>query len=262
MKKLFIIKIGGNIIDNDEGFKSFLKDFAAIPCKKILVHGGGKIATEIGNKLGITSKYVEGRRITDAETIDLVTMVYGGLINKKAVAYLQSFGCNAIGLTGADGNLLPAEKRPATGIDFGWVGDLSAQKIPVSLWKNLFNVGLVPVVAPLTHDGFGHILNINADTIAATMAKALMTEFDTSLVYCFEKNGILEDVENENSYIRALPEATYLKMKNEKKLVAGILPKLTNAFEAKAAGVNNVVIGHSSELLLLIRQEAGTIICC
>lgn len=255
-----MIKIGGNVIDNDDAFKSFLADFAAIPYKKILVHGGGKIATEIGKKLGVTSTYVDGRRVTDAETIDLVTMVYGGLINKKAVALLQSFGCNAIGLTGADGNLLPAEKRPVSDVDFGWVGDPVTERIPLSMWTNLINEGLIPVMAPLTHDGFGNILNTNADTIAATIAKALVTEFDTSLIYCFEKKGILEDVENDNSYIRELSEATYLKLKNENRLFAGILPKLKNAFEAKAAAVSNVVIGHSSALQLLINKEAGTII--
>jgi acetylglutamate kinase len=258
LEKLFIIKIGGNVIDDPEKCNSFLKSFSEIKSKKILVHGGGKIATAIGEKLGIHSKYIDGRRITDDETIDLVTMVYGGLVNKKIVAQLQSFNCNAIGLTGADANLLPAEKRVVKEIDYGWVGDIEIDKINSKGWELFLENGLTPVVAPLTHNSDGHILNTNADTIASVIAVNLSSFYKVDLVFCFEKNGVLENVEDENSVIDKISESNYLSLKENNKLFAGILPKLDNAFDAIHEGVSEVIIGNSSQLSSLINGKSGT----
>jgi acetylglutamate kinase len=257
-EKLFVIKIGGNIIDDSAKLDSFLKDFSAIKNKKILVHGGGKIATAIGEKLGIQSKYIDGRRITDDETIDLVTMVYGGLVNKQIVAKLQSINCNAIGITGADANLLQAKKRSVKEIDYGWVGDISSENIDPEKWKLFLENGLTPISAPLTHDCNGHILNTNADTIASVIAVALSSLYQTNLVFCFEKNGVLENVNDENSLISKLTFADYLSLKNSDKLFAGILPKIDNAFDAINEGVNQVIIGNSSQLSSLINGTGGT----
>ncbi len=255
---LCIIKIGGNVIDDDKALASFLKDFSAIPGKKILVHGGGKIATSIGDKLGIKSNYVDGRRITDDETIDLVTMVYGGLVNKKIVVKLQAANCFAIGLTGADANVLPAIKRPVKEIDFGWVGDINAGDINPLTWQVFLDNGLVPVLAPLTHDSNGHILNTNADTMSAVLSIALSKYYDVKLVYCFEKNGILENVNDEDSVLANLNVHLYQKLKEEKKLYAGILPKIDNAFIAASKGVEEIIVGNSNRLLQLINGENGT----
>ncbi len=260
MEKLFIIKIGGNVIDDPQALDSFLNDFAAIKEKKILVHGGGKIATSIGDKLGILSNYIDGRRITYDDTIDLVTMVYGGLVNRKIAAQLQSKNCDAIGLTGADANLIPAEKRPVKTINYGWVGDLDAEKLDIKKWLLFLENGLVPVVAPLTHDGKGHILNTNADTIASVLSISLSEYYTVNLIFCFEKEGVLSDVQDENSAIRDLNDSLYNDLKKENKLFAGILPKIDNAFSAIHHGVNKVIIGNSSKLILLTQGEAGTII--
>ena len=248
-EQLFIIKVGGNIIDNEAKLKSFLQSFASIQSHKILVHGGGKIATEIGNKLGIESKYINGRRITDDATIDLVTMVYGGLINKKMVAQLQSLNCNAIGLTGADGNLIPATKRVVKDIDFGWAGDLDSSKFDVESLKLLLDNGFTPVFAPLTHDEQSHMLNTNADTIASSLAVALSAYYDVRLIYCFEKKGVLENVKDENSVIHLITKEKYKQLLDDKKLFAGILPKIDNAFAAIDAGVHEVLIGDANDLI-------------
>lgn len=258
MNKLYIIKIGGNIIDDEKKLPNFLKEFSGIAGKKILVHGGGKIATLIGNKIGIESKYVDGRRITDSETIDLVTMVYGGLVNKKIVAKLQSLGCNAIGITGADANLIPAKKRPVKTIDYGWVGDLNDEEIDLSTWNLLLENHLTPIVAPLTHDRQGHILNTNADTIASVVATALAKLYDVSLVFSFEKNGVLMDINDENSVINKLTYGEYVSLKNSEKLFAGILPKIDNAFDAISKGIKEVIIGNANELSSLIQGKSGT----
>ena len=186
MDKLFIIKIGGNVLDNASELHSFLTDFASIKGRKILIHGGGKIATKLGEQLGIESKYVNGRRITDAETLDLVTMVYGGLVNKQIVAQLQHKGCNAMGVTGADGNLIQATKRPVKDIDYGFVGDIHHENVNRELLSGLLNQNIVPVFAPLTHAD-GNILNTNADTIASVLAVALSVHFHVRLIFCFEK---------------------------------------------------------------------------
>lgn len=257
-EKLYIIKVGGNVIDDAEKLNTFLKEFSTITAKKILVHGGGKIATSIGNKLGIVSKYIDGRRITDDETIDLVTMVYGGLVNKKIVAKLQSFNCNAIGITGADATLIPAKKREVTEIDYGWAGDIESDKINPGSWKIFLENGLTPVVASLTHDGNGNMLNTNADTIASVIAVSLSKYFEVSLIFCFEKNGVLLDINDENSVIEKMNHEEYESLKKSNKLFAGILPKIDNSFDAVNKGVKEVVIGNSSQLSSLINGSAGT----
>jgi len=257
-EKLFVIKVGGNVIDDADKLNSFLKDFSEIPGKKILVHGGGKIATSIGNKLNIKSKYIDGRRITDDETIDLVTMVYGGLVNKKIVAKLQSLHCNAIGITGADANVLPAKKREVKEIDYGWAGDIETEKVDSGNWKIFLENGLNPVVASLTHDGNGNILNTNADTIASVIAISLSKYFGVSLIFCFEKNGVLSDVNDENSVISNINPEKFASLKKTNKLFAGMLPKIDNSFDAINKGVNEVVIGNSSQLCLLINGSGGT----
>lgn len=255
-----VIKIGGNIIDNDSQLQSFLESFAAVAGKKILIHGGGKIATRIGDQLGIESKYVDGRRITDAATLDVVTMVYGGLVNKKIVASLQTMGCNAIGITGADANLVPANKRPVKEVDFGFVGDVKSEQLPVSTWQQLLEIGLTPVVAPLTHDGKGSILNTNADTMAQEIAKALGKVYSVSLIYSFEKPGVLLDVNDDNSVINKLNPTSYQELKSEQKIFAGMIPKLDNAFSALNAGVTKVIIGDAAKLDQLIAGSSGTTI--
>jgi acetylglutamate kinase len=261
MNKLFLIKIGGNVIDDENNLSSFLKDFAAIKEKKILIHGGGKIATRLGEQLGIESKYINGRRITDEATIDLVTMVYGGLVNKKIVATLQSKGCNAIGLTGADGNAISATKRPVKEIDYGFAGDVKTDQINIAAWSIFLNNGLVPVVAPLTHDGKGQILNTNADTIAAELAIALSANYQVRLIYCFEKKGVLEDVNNENSVIPLITREIYQQLIAEKKLFDGILPKIDNALSSVKKGVKEVLIGDARDLLKNITNKtSGTLI--
>jgi acetylglutamate kinase len=261
MEKLFVIKVGGNIIDDEQKLASFLQSFASVQSHKILVHGGGNIATEIGNKLNIESKYINGRRITDDDTIDLVTMVYGGLINKKIVAQLQSLQCNAIGLTGADGNIIPAKKRAVKDVDFGWVGDVDSLRFNVESLKLLLENGFAPVFAPLTHDGQGHILNTNADTIASSLAVALSKFYDVRLIYCFEKKGVLENMEDENSVIANINKKKYKQLLDEQKLFAGILPKIDNAFAAIDAGVKEVLVGDADDLIQNTTTEtSGTLI--
>jgi acetylglutamate kinase len=260
MQKLFIIKIGGNVLDNPSSLKSFLKDFAAVKGHKILIHGGGKIATKLGDQLGIESKYIAGRRITDAATLDVVTMVYGGLVNKQLVASLQAQHCNAIGLTGADGNVIKAFKRPVKEIDYGFVGDIKPEGVNVNLLALLLESNIVPVFAPLTH-GEGTILNTNADTIASVLAVALSRNFDVRLIFCFEKKGVLRDVNDNNSVIRHLPHALYEDLLTKKVFADGILPKLENAYAAIHAGVKEVLIGEATDLIVNTDKEtAGTLI--
>ncbi len=249
MEKLFIIKIGGNILDDATAQQSFLKKFGTIVGKKILVHGGGKIATSIGKQLGIEPNYINGRRITDEATIDLVTMVYGGLINKKLVAALQALNCNAIGLTGADANIIPTSKRPVEEIDYGFVGDINTARLQIDKLKLFLENDLVPVIAPLTHDGEGKLLNTNADTIASSLAIALAVHYDVRLIYCFEKKGVLENVEDDSSVISVINKEKYQQLLLDKKLADGILPKIDNAFAAIDAGVKEVLIGNADDLL-------------
>ncbi|HMP94194.1 MAG TPA: acetylglutamate kinase [Phnomibacter sp.] len=262
MQKLLVIKIGGNVIDDAASLQQFLTAFASInTAHKILIHGGGKIATRIADKLGIESHYSQGRRITDEATLDVVTMVYGGLVNKQIVAQLQAAGCNAIGLTGADANLIPATKRPVTTIDYGWAGDVNPAHIPAHTLQNLLQAGLTPVFAPLTHNGQGRMLNTNADTIASALAISLSVHFEVRLMYCFEKPGVLLNVEDETSVITRLNPANYAQLKAEGALFEGIIPKIDNAFSAINAGVHEVLIGQASQLLQNTgSQTLGTLI--
>ena len=261
MTPLFVIKIGGNVIDHPEALSAFLNDFASIPGPRILIHGGGKIATRLGEQLGIAPNYVQGRRITDDATIDLVTMVYGGLVNKQVVAALQARGCNAIGLTGADANCIPAVKRPVHTIDYGWVGDVEPARINITALSALLDAGLVPVMAPLTHDGEGHILNTNADTIASALAVALSATYLVRLIYCFEKKGVLEDLHREDSVIPLINKANHARLLKEGKLADGIIPKIDNAFAAIDAGVKEVLIGDAADLRVNVTGAvSGTLI--
>jgi acetylglutamate kinase len=247
-KRLYVIKIGGNVIDNSENLYHFLKDFEALEGFKILVHGGGKVATQIAEELGIEAKLVDGRRITDIETLRVVTMVYGGLINKNIVAQLQRFGNNAIGLTGADGNLIKAKKRPVKTIDYGFVGDLDENSINAPNISRLMESGFTPVFCALTHDGEGQLLNTNADTIASALAVSLSSLYETTLIYCFEKKGVLKDIDDEDSLIREINPAHYEELKTQRIIHSGMLPKLDNAFTAITCGVKAVIIGKSDDL--------------
>ncbi len=241
MAELKLVKIGGNVIENREALADFLEDFAALNGPKVLVHGGGKEATQMAKKLGVNVQLIEGRRVTDAKNLELITMLYAGKLNKNIVAQLQALGCNSLGLTGADGNSILAKKRPSKPIDFGFVGDLT--EVNQSFFKMLLDSGISPVCCALSHDGKGQLLNTNADTIAATLASALSDHFDVSLNYCFEKNGVLLDLEDDRSVIQTLDETNYLKLKSEGVLHTGMLPKLENCFTALKAGVKQVRIG-------------------
>ena len=261
MEQLFVIKIGGNVIDSEKNLSAFLDDVANIKGKKILIHGGGKIATRIGEQLGIAPNYTNGRRITDAATIDLVTMVYGGLVNKKIIAQLQAKGCNAIGLTGADANIIPAEKRPVKEIDYGFVGDVKENKINTAILTSLLENSLVPVFAPLTHDEKGQVLNTNADTIASSLAVALSEKYQVRLIYCFEKKGVLENVADDNSVITLITKDIYKYLLEQHKLFDGILPKIDNAFAAIDNGVQEVIIGDARDISVNVTDRvAGTLI--
>jgi acetylglutamate kinase len=256
MDKLIIVKIGGNIIDDEQKLSSFLKDFAAISGRKILIHGGGKLATRLAEQMKVPQQMVDGRRITDSETLKIVTMVYAGYINKNIVARLQANGCNAIGLSGADGNVILAHKRVHPTLDYGFVGDVDA--IDSSLLGNLLHQGLTPVLAPVTHDRKGQLLNTNADTIAQEAAKALSRLYDIELIFSFEKNGVLRDVNDENSVIKQINAGYYSELKTEGKIFAGMIPKMDNAFSALNSGVKKVIIGKAEEIHELISGEKGT----
>lgn len=253
-EKLTIIKVGGKIVEESSTLSSLLFDFSKIQGHKLLVHGGGRSATKIASQLGIESKMVNGRRITDSETLKVVTMVYAGLVNKNVVAGLQSLGVNAIGLTGADMNVIRSVKRPVKDVDYGYVGDV--EKVDGQLLASLIDKKIVPVMAPLTHDGNGNMLNTNADTIASETAKALADFFDVSLVYCFEKKGVLSDENDDESVIKLITKKDFAKLVDEKIINGGMIPKLENAFSAINQGVSQVVITSSCDIL----GEEGTII--
>jgi acetylglutamate kinase len=260
MNKLYVIKIGGNVLDDEQTLEGFLQKFASIQEPKILIHGGGKIATKLGDQLGIQSHYVKGRRLTDEPTRDLVTMVYGGLINKKIVAALQALHCNALGVTGADGNMIKAVRRPVKEIDYGFVGDITTQSVNSTLLYFLLKQNVTPVFAPLTH-AEGNILNTNADTIASVLAIALSKHFDVRLIFCFEKKGVLRNVNDKASVISLLNKNSYDLLLNEGAFTEGILPKLENAFAAIQSGVKEVLIGEASDLIQNTKEEtAGTLI--
>jgi acetylglutamate kinase len=260
MTSLHVIKIGGNIIDDEQKLSSFLAQFAALKGKKILVHGGGKLATRMAEQLGIVQQMVDGRRITDAETLKVVTMVYAGYINKNIVAALQSNKCNAIGLTGADANLLPANKRVHAAIDYGFVGDVEPGALKAAAWEPLLHNDMVPVIAPITHNGQGQLLNTNADTIAQEIATGLGQSYQVSLVYSFEKSGVLLDTNDEESVIARMDPAYYEELKQKGLIFAGMLPKLDNAFAALRKGVHRVIIGRAETLHALVAGNAGTTI--
>lgn len=256
MSTLFVVKIGGNIIDDEKKLSSFLKDFASLEGKKILVHGGGKLATRMAEQMNIPQQMVDGRRITDAETLKIVTMVYAGYINKNIVAQLQSHGCNAIGITGADGNAIQAHKRNHPTLDYGFVGDVDA--VNTSLLKKLLDQDITVVMAPITHDKQGQLLNTNADTIAQELANSLSKSFNVELVYSFEKSGVLLDAEDDSTVIASINPAYYEQLKSEQKIFAGMIPKLDNAFAALQQGVRKVIIGKAEELQQLIAGQSGT----
>jgi len=263
MESLIIIKIGGNIIDDEKSLLSFLQNFSAITGKKILVHGGGKLATQLAGKLGVEQTMIDGRRITDAETLKIVTMVYAGYINKNIVAQLQTNGINAIGLTGADGNSILAHKRNHPTIDYGFAGDVDA--INSDLLSALLEKDITIVFAPITHDKKGQLLNTNADTIAQELAKGLSKKYKVTLIYSFEKAGVLLDVNDENSVIRKLDWKYYQQLKPSSpddggKIFAGMIPKLDNAFAALNSGVDKVIIGKAENLKELINGSSGTTI--
>lgn len=254
--KLFIIKIGGNVIDNEESIHTFLHSLAGLKEKFILVHGGGKVATEISMGLGIEAQMVDGRRITDAETLKIVTMVYGGLINKKVVSRLQSLGTNAIGLTGADANIIMADKRPVkNGIDYGFVGDV--KRVNGEILTRLLSADLQPVIAPLSHDGQGNMLNTNADTIASTVAVAMSEHFETHLVYCFELKGVLSDINDKESVISQIDPVRYSTLKADGVIAKGMIPKMDNSFDAIQAGVKSVIICHADDISDIINTGAS-----
>lgn len=258
MSVLNIIKIGGNIIDDPEQLEAFLEKFSALQGRKILVHGGGKIATRIAADLGIEAKMVEGRRITDAPMLDVVTMVYAGLTNKNIVANLQKLDCDAIGLCGADGNVIKAVKRPVREIDYGFAGDILADSVNSLAIKKLLEAEFTPVFSAITHNGLGQLLNTNADTIASSLAVALSKLYEVSLIYCFEKNGVLLDVDNENSVIETIRSGEFEQLKDNKIIHDGMIPKLQNAFDAIAKGVSNVYIGNANNLHLYQQRKFGT----
>ncbi|HWZ21259.1 MAG TPA: acetylglutamate kinase [Cytophagaceae bacterium] len=261
MEKLYVIKIGGNIIDNPEALNKFLSDYASLNAKKILVHGGGKIATDISASLGIEAKMVDGRRITDLETLKIVTMVYGGLINKNIVASLQSKNCNALGLTGADANIIKSAKRPVkNGIDYGFVGDV--ENVNGEILSTFLNAGLNPILAPLSHDGNGNILNVNADTMASVTSVVLSKLFEVHLIYCFELRGVLENFEDKNSVISEITPSKYSDLKEKGIISKGMIPKLDNSFDAIFSGVTAVRICHADDLVNIINagEPLGTVL--
>lgn len=258
MSTINVIKIGGNVIDNPEKLLGFLKKFSELEGAKILVHGGGKIATKIAKDLGIESKLVDGRRITDAPMRDVVTMVYGGLVNKQIVARLQSLDCNSIGLTGADGKAILAHKRPVKDIDYGFVGDI--EKVNTGFISGLLSQNISPVFAPLTFDAAGDMLNTNADTQASEIAKALTEEFEVNLIYCFEKKGVLLDADDDSTVISELKPDNYNQYRQDGVIYAGMIPKLDNAFAAVRSGVKRVIICEADDIKEAINNQAGTVI--
>lgn len=255
MEKVTIVKVGGAIVEDNEQLAQLLTDFAAIPGKKVLVHGGGRRATKVAAALGIESKMVNGRRITDEQMLEVVTMVYGGLVNKNLVAKLQAKGVNALGLTGADMDVIHSHKRPVKdGVDFGYVGDV--ERANGKMLQPLIQEGITPVMAPLTHDGNGNILNTNADTIASETAKALAPYYDVTLIYSFEKKGVLSNPDDDNSVIPVITRSDFEKYQADGTIGGGMIPKIENALAAVDAGVKEVII----TLATAIDGKQGTVI--
>ena len=246
--KITVVKIGGNVIDNEAALERFVADFAQLPSPKILIHGGGKLATRLAEKLEIPTTMIEGRRVTDAATLDVVTMVYAGLINKQVVAKLQREGCNALGFSGADGNMIPAVKRNPEPLDYGYVGDIDASKINTALLASLLESGVTPVFCAITHNGEGTLLNSNADSVASAVAVAASTIAETNLIFCFEKQGVLRDVEDDSSVISLITKDDYPTLRSEGIISKGMIPKIDNAFRAIDEGVKSVTIKHSERV--------------
>ena len=253
-EQLTLIKVGGKIVEEEATLRRLLDDFAAIGGHKLLVHGGGRSATRLAEQLGIESRMVDGRRITDAKTLRVVTMVYGGLVNKNIVAGLQARGVNALGLTGADMNVIRSAKRPVKEVDYGYVGDV--ERVDATLLADLIARGVVPVMAPLTHDGRGNLLNTNADTIAGETAKALAPLFDVTLMYCFEKKGVLRNADNEESVIPRIDRPAFEALTADGTIAGGMIPKIENALAAVDAGVKRVIITRADA----IDGRSGTVI--
>lgn len=254
MEALTVIKVGGKIVEESDSLNNLLQKFSTINGAKALVHGGGRSATKIATQLGIESKMVDGRRITDQAMLQVVTMVYGGLVNKNIVAGLQAQGINALGLTGADLSLIISDKRPVKNIDYGYVGDV--KQVNHAMLANLVQLGIVPVMAPLSYSKEHGLLNTNADTIAAETAKALSKHYQTTLVYCFEKKGVLFDENDDNSVIPSITPELFEQYKEQGIIQGGMIPKLENAFDALRAGVSQVIITQASEL----GNHSGTVV--
>ena len=254
MQQLTVIKVGGKIVEDPDSLTAFLKDLTLIAGFKILVHGGGRSATALAEKLGIETKMVEGRRITDAEMLKVVTMVYAGLVNKNIVAQLQKLQIDAVGLTGADMNLIRSNKRPVKEIDYGFAGDIKNINAPALL--ELLKQNYLPVIAPITHNGKGTLLNTNADTVAGEIAKALAFDYNVRLIYCFEKSGVLLDENDEKSLIPILDHELFRQYKSEGNIHSGMIPKLENAFQAIDAGVKEVIITRASD----VKTGKGTLL--
>lgn len=248
-KALSIVKIGGNIVDNPEALDGFLSDFHRLEGRKLLVHGGGVMASKLSAQLGIETKMIEGRRVTDEETLKLVTMVYAGWINKQIVASLQKIGCNAIGLSGTDANCIPSKRRNPEPIDYGFVGDPITEKMNGKFISMLIENEAVPVFCAITHDENGSLLNTNADTIAYSLAAALSKYYRTTLFYCFEKEGVLRDISDEDSLISSITFGEYIDLKSQGVIAGGMIPKIDNSFKAIQNGVSEVVILHAKNLL-------------
>ncbi|MCH5229559.1 MAG: acetylglutamate kinase [Muribaculaceae bacterium] len=253
-----IYKIGGNIINSEEDLRSFLYDFSLIPGKKILVHGGGKEATELSRKTGLEATMIQGRRVTDIETLKMVTMVYAGLINKRIVSILQEYQCNAVGLSGADGNVIPAVKRSPYPIDYGFVGDINPKDINTSFISLLLGNEFTPVFCAICRNHQGGLLNCNADTIAASLAQACSNIEQTDLIYCFEKKGVLEDLNDDDSLLKIITPQKFEYLLKTGKISEGMIPKITNALKAINEGVHTVRIRGSHNIN---KEESGTLIC-
>ena len=261
MERISVIKIGGKVIENAGHLNSFLKSFALSKWKKVLVHGGGKRIDQVSSKLGINVKMLEGRRITDTDALEVVQMVLAGLLNKNIVSLLQGFDCNAVGLTGADGDLIRAKKRPLrNGIDYGWIGDV--EKVNCDFLAQLIQSGMVPVIASMTHDGGGRMLNTNADTIASEVAISMSAKCETDLVYCFDRAGVLGNTDDENSLIKEIRSSDYEILKSGGSISEGMIPKIDNAFGAINRGVTRVLIINALNIESYFsgKEVSGTVI--
>lgn len=245
-ENLVVVKVGGGVVEDPDSLMALLSDFSRLPGRKVLVHGGGRSATRIASSLGVESKMVDGRRVTDEEMLRIVTMVYGGLVNKTVVAGLQARGVNALGLTGADMDVIRSHKRTGSKVDYGWVGDVD--RADGEMLSSLIEKGVVPVMAPLTHDGEGHMLNTNADTIASEVACALAANYNVTLTFCFEKKGVLRDADNEDSVIPRITSQDYKRLVDEGVISGGMIPKLDNSFHALSRGVEQVIITQASNI--------------